>query len=136
MTSGASEEQFRALECTFWDAMQNRQSAAATRLSDEQCLVAGPQGIMQLDRKTLAAMIDRPPYDLKRYSLDDKVFHVRQVADDLVLVAYKVSEELAVEGKPVHIEAFDTSVWWRPDGGGDWVCVLHTETPAGDPFGR
>ena len=41
---------------------------------------------------------------------------------------------MLVEGKPVKLEAFDTSVWMKQDG--KWVCALHTESLAGDPFGR
>jgi hypothetical protein len=40
-----------------------------------------------------------------------------------------VSEELIVDGKPKMLEAFDSSVWVRRDGG--WVCAAHTETLAG-----
>jgi hypothetical protein len=46
-----------------------------------------------------------------------------------------VSERrLVVDGKPVKLQAYDSSVWVRRDG--DWLCALHTESPAGDPFGR
>ena len=40
----------------------------------------------------------------------------------------------AVDGKDVDLEAFDASVWRREQG--QWTCVLHTESIAGDPFGR
>jgi hypothetical protein len=39
-----------------------------------------------------------------------------------------------VDGEPLELEAFDSSVWVRRDG--KWVCAVHTESPAGDPFGR
>jgi hypothetical protein len=32
------------------------------------------------------------------------------------------------------LEAYDASVWKRLND--SWVCVLHTESPKGDPFGR
>jgi hypothetical protein len=56
------------------------------------------------------------------------------IHDDVALVAYKVVEELIVEGKPVTLDAADSSVWVRRDG--RWRCALHTESVAGDPFGR
>jgi hypothetical protein len=56
------------------------------------------------------------------------------LADDVAIVAYKVTEDLTVQGKPVHLEAADSSTWVRRDG--RWVCALHTEAIAGDPFGR
>lgn len=57
-----------------------------------------------------------------------------QLQDDVAIVAYTVHEELTVEGKPVKLDAADASTWVRRDG--DWRCVLHTESIAGDPFGR
>jgi len=45
-----------------------------------------------------------------------------------------VKEVLTVEGKPVTIDASDSSTWVRRDG--NWVCALHTEALTGDPFGR
>ena len=49
-------------------------------------------------------------------------------------MAYQVHEELTVEGKPLTLDAADASTWVRRDG--TWRCALHTESIAGDPFGR
>jgi hypothetical protein len=49
-------------------------------------------------------------------------------------VAYQVHEELTVDGKPVTLDAADSSTWVRRDR--RWLCALHTEAIAGDPFGR
>jgi len=46
----------------------------------------------------------------------------------------KVHEELTVDGKPVSIDAADTSTWVRRDG--RWLCAAHIEALAGDPYGR
>ena len=56
------------------------------------------------------------------------------IGDDVAVLAYKVTEDLTVDGKAVHLEAADASTWARRDG--RWVCVLHTESLAGDPMGR
>jgi hypothetical protein len=53
---------------------------------------------------------------------------------DVAVVAYQVHEELTVEGKPVTLDAADSSTWVRR--GGHWLCVVHTEAPVGDPYGR
>jgi len=45
-----------------------------------------------------------------------------------------VHEELTVEGKPVTLDAADSSTWVRRDG--HWLCAAHTETLSGDPYGR
>ena len=59
---------------------------------------------------------------------------VRMLSDDIGIVAYRVHEELTVDGKPVTLDASDASTWVRREG--RWVCALHTEAIAGDPFGR
>jgi hypothetical protein len=45
-----------------------------------------------------------------------------------------VNERVVVDGKTLPIEANDSSVWVRRDG--EWLCALHTESLAGDPYGR
>ena len=108
--------------------MTNRRyPSTATRLSDARCMVIGPRGIGKLDREALASMVENPPYQLKRYRLDDDV-QVRTIAEGVALIAYKVSEEIVIDGETQTLEAFDSSVWVRRDGG--WVCAAHTETPA------
>jgi len=111
------------LRCTAGHA----DGATATRLSDARCLVIGPQGIGQLDRQALAGMVGNPPQELKKFRLDENV-HVRTIADGVALIAYKVSEELLVDGKLEKLDAYDSSVWVRRDGG--WVCAAHTEALA------
>jgi hypothetical protein len=56
------------------------------------------------------------------------------VADDVAVVAYKVKEELTVDGKPLKLEAADASTWIRSEG--RWLCAMHSEAITGDPFGR
>jgi hypothetical protein len=124
----AIEQELLELEKQYWEAIRSRDGAAATRLSDARTLVIGPQGIGQLDRQGLAGMVENAPYELQRFRLDEDV-HVRTIADGVALVAYKVREEMIVDGKPKTLEAYDSSVWVRRDGG--WVCAAHTETPAG-----
>lgn len=54
--------------------------------------------------------------------------HISKIADDVAVIAYKVSEEMVVDGELKKLDAFDTSVWVKRDGG--WVCAAHTETIA------
>jgi hypothetical protein len=50
------------------------------------------------------------------------------------VIAYKVTEEMDVDGKPVTLKAADATTWVRK--GGKWRAALHTESVLGDPFGR
>ena len=56
------------------------------------------------------------------------------LSEDVAVIAYRVKELLTVDGKPITIDAADSSTWVRRNG--QWVCALHTEALIGDPFGR
>lgn len=120
------------LENQYWKAIQEKDADAAMRLTDDECIVTGAQGVGRLDRKVLSSMLQQAPYTLHSFELKDA--EVRQLRDDVAVLAYKVHEELTVDGKPVKLDAADASTWVRRDG--RWRCALHTESIAGDPFGR
>jgi hypothetical protein len=121
------DQELIELEKRYWEAIRSRDGAAATRLSDARCLVVGPQGNGKLDREALAGLVENAPCELKRFRLDDDV-QISKIADDVAVIAYKVSEEMLVDGELKKLDAFDTSVWVKRDGG--WVCAAHTETIA------
>lgn len=102
-------------------------------LTDDECIVAGPQGISKIVKKDLEIMMKSPNYTITDFELNPE-YQVSVLNDNTAVIAYKVKENLTVEGKSVTIEASDTSTWIRRDG--KWVCTLHTESIAGDPFGR
>ena len=121
------------LERQYWQAIQDRDPDTAARLSDEQVIVTGAQGVGKLDRKALAGMMNAGGYTLKSFRLDEDV-QVHRVSADVAILAYKVHEELTVDGAPITLDAADASTWVRRDG--RWLCALHTESILGDPFGR
>ena len=127
-------QELKALERRYWDAVQHKDADEATELSDESCIVVGAQGVGAIDRAKLGQMLQAASYELKSYAFDDRNIQVRQIADDVVVVAYPVHEELIVDGVPQSLDAFDASVWVKRKG--KWVCALHTESLKGDPFGR
>jgi hypothetical protein len=133
MATQAVEQELLGLERQYWQAIKDKDVESAMRLSDESCIVAGAQGVGSLDRNTLAAMMKAASYTLNDFEIS-KDAKVRLLGDDVAIVAYKVREDLTVEGKPVTLEAADSSTWVRRNG--RWVCALHTESLAGDPFGR
>jgi hypothetical protein len=134
MQPAAIDTELLALERQYWDAIKNKDGSAATRLSDDRCIVVGPHGIGEIDKKALAGMVESASYELATYRFDDRDVHVRAVADNVAIIAYKVHEELIVDGRTTTMNAFDSSVRVRRDG--QWVCALHTEALAGDPYGR
>jgi hypothetical protein len=120
------------LEKQYWNAVKDRDASTAASLSHDPCVIVGARGVGELDQSSLAKAIQGAAHELKDFSFDD--IHVRGITDDVAVVAYKIKEDLVVEGKKLKLEAHDSSIWVRRDG--QWTCVVHTESIAGDPFGR
>jgi uncharacterized protein (TIGR02246 family) len=132
MASGSVERELVGLEKKYWQAIIDKDFEAALELTDDPCIVAGAQGVASIGRKEFEGMMKGEQWTLNKFELDD--IQVRMLGDDTAVVAYKVKEQLTVEGKPLTLEAADASTWVRKNG--HWVCALHTEALAGDPFGR
>jgi uncharacterized protein (TIGR02246 family) len=126
------ERELVDLEKQYWQAMVDGDVEAALRLTDDPCIVTGSQGVAKIDHDKFATMMQSDQWTLKSFALEDE--QVRFLSDDVAIIAYKVKEELTVDGKPLTLEASDASTWVRRDG--RWVCALHTESITGDPFGR
>jgi hypothetical protein len=133
MATRSVEKELLELERQYWQAIKDKDVDAAMRLTDESCIVTGAQGVGRMDRRSLGAMLKAAPYTLERFELGDDA-EVSLLGDDVAVLAYKVHEELTVDGKPVVLDAADASTWVRRDG--RWLCALHTESLLGDPFGR
>jgi hypothetical protein len=132
MATQSVEQELVQLEKDFWQALKDQDVEAAVRLTDDQCIVTGAQGVASIDREAFRGMLTDPSWTIEDYEISD--VQARMLSDDVAIVAYKVKEELTVEGKPVTFEAADASTWVRRKG--RWVCALHTEAITGDPFGR
>jgi uncharacterized protein (TIGR02246 family) len=134
MAVQSQEQELLDVEKKFWDAMKGNNTQAAGNMTDDGCIIVGAQGVSAIDAKAMAKMTTEGKWELKQYSFDEKSQHVRFRTDDIAIVAYKVNEDVVMEGKKIPLEANDSSVWVRRDG--EWRCALHTESVAGDPFGR
>ena len=121
-------------EKRFWDAMQAKDGRSAARMTDDGCIVVGAQGVSAIDSATMEKLTVEGDWELKQYAFDEENAQVRFIGDDVAIVAYKVNERVVVDGKMLPVDANDASVWVRRNG--EWLCALHTESLAGDPFGR
>lgn len=132
MASTTIEKELLGLERQFWQAMKDHDVEAAMKLTDFPCILAGPQGVSRVDKKSFEKMMSAATFEIDDFQLDDA--EVRLIGDDVAVVAYKVHEDLTVDGKSISLDASDSSTWIRRDG--RWVCALHSEALVGDPFGR
>jgi len=133
MATKALESELLDLEKQYWRAIKEKDAKTAMNLTDDPCIVTGAQGVSLLEPKAFEKIIADPSWTLDEYEFKDDP-EVRLINDDVAIVAYKVQEKMTVEGQPVTLEAADASTWVRR--GGRWVCAVHTESIAGDPFGR
>jgi ketosteroid isomerase-like protein len=131
-TNPAVEKELLELERRYWQAMVDRDVDTAMKLTADPCIVTGAQGVAKLDRAQMERMARTEPYHIDSFDLKDT--QVLLLGDDVAVVAYKVHEEITLDGKKVSLDAADASTWVKRDG--QWKCALHTESVAGDPFGR
>jgi ketosteroid isomerase-like protein len=133
MATKTVEKELLDLEKQYWQAIKDNDIDAALRLTYDPSIVAGATGVASIDKQAFSKMMKSASYTLHDFEVKDDV-QVRMLNDDVAIVAYKVHEELTVDGKPVSLDAADSSTWVRRNG--HWLCALHTEAIAGDPFGR
>jgi hypothetical protein len=129
-----AEHELLDVERRFWNAMKEKNAGVAQELTDEQCVVVGAQGVSSIDAATMGKLTTEGTWQLQEYSFDEQKRQVRFLTDDIAIVAYPVTERVIVDGETLPITANDSSVWVRRDG--QWRCALHTESLAGDPYGR
>ena len=131
-TTTTLEQELIQLEQRYWEAMKEKDVRAIEALTDFPCLITGSQGVALIGRETFAKMLRDSTWIIEDATLSD--IQVRPLSDDVAVVACKLREELLVDGKPVTVEAADSSTWIRRNG--SWVCAAHTESILGDRYGR
>jgi ketosteroid isomerase-like protein len=128
MSTTANTTRALELEKRYWDAMRSGDSKAVLALTSDPCIVVGADGASQITARQLAEMLDDASYNLKSYRIDEQSVHTRELSDSVVSIAYGIHEESERDGKPIKLDAFDSSVWVRT--GDSWKCAVHTESLA------
>lgn len=127
------EKKVVELEQQYWQALMDKDVEKVLQLTADPCLITGAQGVISLDHATYRKMMEQEAtYELLEFSIDE--MQTSAVTPEVVTTAYKVTENMVVEGKPLTLKAADSTTWARQ--GDRWVCVLHTEAILGDAFGR
>ena len=129
-----SDQELLDLERRYWDALKEHDVRTAGRLTAEDSTVAGATGVAGFGPQAISKFFENTTYKIKDYRIDPQTTRINRICEDAVSIAYGVHENLEVDGKPIGLDAFDTSVWkWTENG---WTCVLHTESIKGDAYGR
>jgi hypothetical protein len=132
MAANSIEKELIELEKQYWNAVKNKDVEKASSLTDDPCFVAGSSGVARIDKEKFHSIMRAARYTLHDFELKEP--EVRLLNENVGIIAYKVHEELTVDGKPVSLDASDASTWVKRDG--RWLCALHTESVAGDAYGR
>jgi len=115
------------LENRFWKSLVDEDADTAISMLDEPALMVSSMGTMQFDHAKYREMAEKGSMVVKSYELSD--MQVTFPTDSTAVLTYKVKQSLAERGKSAEIEQqmADSSVWTKKDG--QWLCVMHTETP-------
>ena len=109
--------------------MVDEDTDTALSMLDEPALMVSSHGAMQFDHAQYRQMAEHGSMVIKSFELSE--MNVVFPTEDAAVLTYRVRQTLSARGKPELIEQqmADSSVWTRKDG--QWLCVMHTETPVG-----
>ena len=120
----ADSDTIERVERDFWQALIDKDTAAATAMVADDCLLAGPSGTMKIDPPKYAAMMEDGQWTLESFEFSD--VEVIFPSADVAVIAYKVRQKGTMKNGPMDMRCADSSVWVKD--GGSWKCALHTET--------
>ena len=119
------------LERRFWQSMVDEDTDTATAMLNEPALMVSPHGTIKFDRAGYREMAEKGSMVIKSYQLSD--VDVVFPSEDTAILTYRVKQAVAPRGKSETTtqDMADSSTWVRK--GGQWQCVMHTETPVAAP---
>jgi hypothetical protein len=128
----AARKDLETLEKRFWQSLVDEDTDTALSMLAEPSLMVSSHGTMQFDHAAYREMAEKGDMVVKSFKLSD--MNVVFPNDDTAIVTYRVKQSVAQRDqakkagqKATQQEMADSSVWTRQ--GGDWRCVMHTETP-------
>jgi len=116
------------LETRFWQSVVEQDVETALEILSEPAVMVSSRGAMKFDHEAYRRMAEKGPKVLKSFELSD--MEVVFPNDSTAVLTYRVKQDVAPRGEDHGTveEMNDSSTWIKV--GGDWQCVMHTETPA------
>jgi len=111
-------------EKRFWTSMKDKDVATAQSMIHEDCLITGPMGAMRVGPEKYAEMTRDGKWRLDAFKFSD--VDVTFPTKDVAVIAYKVHQTGEMKGKPMDLNAADSTTWVR--AGSSWKVALHTES--------
>ena len=119
----ADKQQIIDLETRFWQSLKDKDVPTAQRMIADQSFSTGPSGITPMDPQKFGQLMREAPWTLDKFEFSD--VDVIFPTNDVAVITYKVHQTGEMEGKPMDMNAADSTVWARD--GESWKCALHTE---------
>jgi ketosteroid isomerase-like protein len=120
----AEKQQIIDQEKRFWTSMKDKDVATAQSMIHKDCLITGPMGTMRVGPEKYAEMTREGQWRLDSFELTD--VDVTFPTNDVAVIAYKVHQKGEMKGKPMDLNAADSTTWVRD--GDSWKVALHTES--------
>lgn len=119
-----TEDEIVALETSYWNALCRKDGVTTSRLSSDQALVTGKQGLMAVSKEAMKTMTEDGKWTLNSYHFDDVRF--LSPAPDVAILAYTVTQNVTMNGRTETQRAANSSTWIRGSQG--WQCCAHSES--------
>lgn len=126
MNTSKQHSEIEDLERTFWQSILDNEPKVASGLLTEPALMVNEHGTMSFDHAGYTKMANDPRHRLLAFDLSD--MDVLFPTDDVAIVTYRAHQKMEMDGKPMEMDAVDSSTWVRANGG--WKCAAHTESTA------
>jgi hypothetical protein len=119
----------QGLERKFWQSLVNRDFNTAEAMLGDRALMVSSDGSKVFDHAGYRQLAEKGLLTIKSFELGD--INVLMPTNSTAILTYDVKQvvERGDKGGRTEQRMHDTSTWIR-DGKG-WLCVAHTETPAG-----
>lgn len=123
----AMSQELIDLETRFWQSMVDEDTETALGMLDEPAVMVSAHGAMQFDHEGYRTMAEKGSMLIKSFELSE--MNVVVPDESTAVLTYHAKQSISPRGKSEEIEQdmLDSSVWLHKDG--QWLCVMHTETP-------
>ena len=120
----STKDEIIALEKEYWDAMKRKDGKRTAQLSGKTALTTGARGVTSISKAKMGEMTESGDWSLDSYDFSD--VEVINPTDNVAIIAYKVKQNVTMDGKTQQLHAADSSTWIR--GADGWECHAHSET--------
>ena len=126
-----ARQELVALETQFWQSMVDQDTDTALKMLHEPALMVSSHGVVKFDHDGYRKMAEQGGMVLTSFEFAD--MDVMFPNDETAVLTYRVKQGVAQRDKSVSEvqEMADASTWIRE--GGQWRCVMHSETPVQGP---